>query len=1238
MLLDEDHSQTENPLTDVGNITTLLDGEKSFLSGGEREGNPRDSGDDTKGGGAGCRPRLLDSSTPLPQAIKQCLQVYYHMHQWRIPFPRHAGAPLLYIPQEVQQLRRDPDCLGVMQSEVDMLSEGVLEQIPLGYYPIRVEELQDGLKAAASTQENIRRMQEQLAACGQLERVMWKPEEVNPALDPEDVELLDTDIDLGLESQRETPSLGQLIKRPMYTETAGGLSAAQRYAARLARLQPASVRQFFAATAAAVGADGGGKGTGADGGPTPFSPLSSNGLGSGVLPKAERTSFGPHLGEDGGSPHIAGGAGVASGLLGLAAAAAAEVGGVARGEIGVTDAARQLLAEKKERWNEEVQRTFRQARTLEKEFSEFIHFIAEKKLGLDGNNPSHIRLTLDIWKAVGDVTRMNHDLTKQACAWGRLCQLSYEYAGPPPSFPSSKASLSIRIHHGDKDSALPSSPTTTATTTKGEGVGGVNASTPWSQRFHDLTLPLFLTVWRPLMQRYRNALDDYVAAGGPCSCSCCWSTEKEGEEKGREGGSSSKGSAGEQQQQQDMKKTEKGGNHSADGKGLESKKGGRSSSKQGGQVSSSSFSSPGSALGSSSSASSGSIITTSTSDLPTLQEVLEARRARLQITLEELELGNCSTSTRRNPNVSTSSTTNNNNNAGMTSSSSSSSTGKDDDEDSCGRQRGTSSPPSSPNRLLSSSSSSSFVMPTFPIGKRFQRQSRKVYFRAQGVNIYPTSVTPVFPSGFEEAAEMLRAHHDAAAQGKQQLSTTAGPSFSTTPLPSSGGYPDLDFLGEDTQDLAQLILPGAVIPEKQCAARGPHVLVHDKTLLCADAEGVRDLFGEGPSSSLLSSTPTTPSTGTGARRLFPLGLFSPSSASPMLPSSLDPEGTVIRKSGKKDKEEEGDATAAAGTLADGSALLYHAFPENTFDPLDIDEDNTSSYLFNFFSLPSCGGRKDNRTREEGSWSAARILSPIATGAAAPAAGETSSTAVESSLTSMHHEKRLPTRQEIRERQFPSLLANTTTSIAPTGSSGGANGISLSETENSQSTKRKVNKEIEEEMQIMKAARRGAAGLDGSVVTYSRVGVLRTYQKAARLDNFPLPQHYAILFSSGIERDDDGEEGGEENEEEEKKNSHPYDDENDDKQGIKDSPVMRGEKNPPPHHHNEEENSPIPPERNRGLILVTRGEGNGSGGGEKEGQVKQEHEEHLTSVEGGEPTTNSRRIGVKRERDEKEDTV
>eukprot|EP00796_Vickermania_ingenoplastis_P000809 gene809-450_t len=394
----------------------------------------------------------LTSTTTLPEAVRLCLQSYYHDLSWNVPFPEHHAAPLLYLPKAYQQMRWAPDCFGIMQSEVDAMSHGLLESIPLGYYPLKAEDVQKGLEAAQETEENITKLRQRRTASGQLEPVMWPADEVNPALQKEDVELLDTDIDKGLEQQREIPSITLLLQRPTYTEMGTDSSLEQRHASRVRLVMPEAVQRVLAAA-------------------PPASPTRSQ-------PPPSLEAVGPPFTGDRTAHNDA------------AAPTTVPPGeddqGVHPGDGPTT--AHQLHAMKERTWPERVKSAFRIARTVDKEYVELLQAVAKHKLGLDPGNTSHVELTTTLWRAVWALPSAQ----QQREVWSRFCNFSYQYDGPT----------------GDGGGASTATAAPPAMRSRRSRTAERLVAS-----LRELHPPHYLKVWCPLAEQYTALLDAYATAG-----------------------------------------------------------------------------------------------------------------------------------------------------------------------------------------------------------------------------------------------------------------------------------------------------------------------------------------------------------------------------------------------------------------------------------------------------------------------------------------------------------------------------------------------------------------------------------------------------------------------------------------------------------------------------------------------------------------------------------------------------
>ncbi|CCW59629.1 unnamed protein product [Phytomonas sp. EM1] len=179
----------------------------------------------------------------LEEAIRRCEQRYYHEFTWNVPFPQIPDTPLLYYPNDYTELLTNPCPDGVMQSELDAMAEGVLASLPLAYYPVQPEALQEAREAAARTRRHLDDLQRRAQAAGKVAATPWRPEEANTQLDAADAALLATDLDRSLTQQRDMPSL-TLIQHPLYTDM-GLVPLEERDLARRERIVPRELSQHL---------------------------------------------------------------------------------------------------------------------------------------------------------------------------------------------------------------------------------------------------------------------------------------------------------------------------------------------------------------------------------------------------------------------------------------------------------------------------------------------------------------------------------------------------------------------------------------------------------------------------------------------------------------------------------------------------------------------------------------------------------------------------------------------------------------------------------------------------------------------------------------------------------------------------------------------------------------------------------------------------------------------------------
>ncbi|ORC90178.1 uncharacterized protein TM35_000092280 [Trypanosoma theileri] len=314
-----------------------------------------------------CGVTVIDPKMSANEFIRRCKLQYYYEFSWRVPFPQVPAAPLLYLPEAFAELLRDPAPLGVMGAELDAMAAGVMERIPLAHPLLRPEEVGAAVRLAAEGEERLAELQRRATAAGLPERLTWKPEEVNPHLNPADAALLDTDIDLNLVLERDKPSL-TLLQRPLYTDM-GLVPQEQRHLERLARIVPETLRSQIPMVAS----------------------QESERLGNSMSPP----------------PGVATQLSLAGGLTQTSI-----VGG-------------KSTVETTEQWLDGVRKSFRFARTVDSHYDKLLESVARAKLGLDSNNPVSVKFTRRLWHQLFDSTSKN----QQRDVWHQLCRFSSNYDG-----------------------------------------------------------------------------------------------------------------------------------------------------------------------------------------------------------------------------------------------------------------------------------------------------------------------------------------------------------------------------------------------------------------------------------------------------------------------------------------------------------------------------------------------------------------------------------------------------------------------------------------------------------------------------------------------------------------------------------------------------------------------------------------------------------------------------------------
>ncbi|KEG14703.1 hypothetical protein DQ04_00341180 [Trypanosoma grayi] len=349
-----------------------MDDDGAMAFGGARRGDGMDAYTAPEGGEGRASiggVTIIDPMMTAGEVIRRCKLQYYFEFSWQVPFPQVPAAPLLYFPEAFGELLNDPTPLGVMQAELDAMSEGVLERIPLAYHLLHPEVVEETRQRAMKCEQLVEEMQQQALAAGLPERLTWRPEEVNPHLEPADAELLDTDIDLHMVLERDKPSL-TLLQRPLYTDM-GLVPQEQRHLERLARIVPDVLRSQVQSSSSQK--------------PQQMGELLS-------LPGQLGTPI--HATEDSTQATFS------------------------RGQQG---------DEASKRWLDGVRKSFRFARTLDSHYEKLLETLARTKLGLDSKNQAAIKLTRRLWHLLFDGTKKN----QQRDVWHQLCRFSSNYDGRP---------------------------------------------------------------------------------------------------------------------------------------------------------------------------------------------------------------------------------------------------------------------------------------------------------------------------------------------------------------------------------------------------------------------------------------------------------------------------------------------------------------------------------------------------------------------------------------------------------------------------------------------------------------------------------------------------------------------------------------------------------------------------------------------------------------------------------------
>jgi hypothetical protein len=323
---------------------------------------------------------ILGRNSTFGDALRMCRNAFYYHTSWSVPYPEVPASPMLYYPDEYRRMVESAAPLGVMQSELDAMQMGILDSIPLAYYPLNPTAIDEAREAM---RRNLLRKKHAEAAAadgveGGASTNAAARREPRGRLDPGDAEIARIIVDPNEIQIRNLPSLTH-VQRPLYTDI-GLVSQEDRHAARVARTQPKESKQPMAAVTTA-------------------------------------------------------------------------------------DMLRQ--------WRLDVQASFQEAGQVDDGFARFIAAVAHTKLGLDRENPEHLRLTRALWSRIFTNTTKE----QQQKVWYALCRFS-------STFNEARApDVAVAQMHLDRAS---------------------------------LKLPQYATSWLPLLKEYIEAVTAYAAslAGG----------------------------------------------------------------------------------------------------------------------------------------------------------------------------------------------------------------------------------------------------------------------------------------------------------------------------------------------------------------------------------------------------------------------------------------------------------------------------------------------------------------------------------------------------------------------------------------------------------------------------------------------------------------------------------------------------------------------------------------------------
>ncbi|CAJ1030868.1 hypothetical protein Q4I30_005648 [Leishmania utingensis] len=202
--------------------------------------------------GRGDAAGLLSQHASFGDALRACRNAFYYHTSWSVPYPEVPAVPMLYYPDEYKRMVESTMPLGIMQSELDAMQTGLLDSIPLAYYPLEpnaLDEARQALRRAAPPKKRA-------AAAAEVDDVTSSSstsaanasDRARPPhgrLDPGDAEIASIVVDANEIQIRNLPSLTQ-VQRPLYTDI-GLVPQKERHAARVARTQPTETKPHDAA-------------------------------------------------------------------------------------------------------------------------------------------------------------------------------------------------------------------------------------------------------------------------------------------------------------------------------------------------------------------------------------------------------------------------------------------------------------------------------------------------------------------------------------------------------------------------------------------------------------------------------------------------------------------------------------------------------------------------------------------------------------------------------------------------------------------------------------------------------------------------------------------------------------------------------------------------------------------------------------------------------------------------------